>query len=183
MDYAKLFDKVSPGFFERESIRSMPPDDVCVEQVMWLKDCDISRIRLDCPEEIAFGIYDGPLQPLREAVAEVDEGWVQYFGEGSRVFCAFDNDRIVSFCNLDSMCEFEGFRVAGPGCVGTVPAYRKQGIGLKMVRKATEMLKDEGYDISYIHYTHLENWYGRLGYKTVVRWNGRGVIWSARDGR
>ena len=48
---------------------------------------------------------------------------------------------------------------------------------------ATEMLKDEGYDISYIHYTHLENWYGRLGYKTVVRWNGRGVIWSARDGR
>ena len=181
MDYAKLFEAVSPGFFGREGIRNMPPEDVCVEQVMWLKDWDIDKTPLACPENIAFGLYKGPVGPLKAAVAAVDEGWVQYFSPDSRTFCGFDGDRIVSFCNVDGMCEFGGFRVAGPGCVGTVPEYRKQGIGLKMVQQATQFLKDEGYDISYIHYTHLENWYGRLGYKTVVRWNSRGVVWSAAD--
>ncbi|MCR4576516.1 MAG: GNAT family N-acetyltransferase [Clostridiales bacterium] len=183
MDYAKLFEAVSPGFFERESIRSMPEDDVCVEQVIWLRDWESGRVPLSCPENITFGIYTGPNAPLKEAVAKVDEDWVQYFGPGRRTFCAFDGDKIVSFCNVDKMCEFEGARVAGPGCVGTVPEYRKRGIGLKMVEKATQLLKDEGYDISFIHYTHLENWYARLGYETVVRCNGRGVIWSAADTR
>ncbi|MCR4620892.1 MAG: GNAT family N-acetyltransferase [Clostridiales bacterium] len=183
MDYAKLFDTVSPGFFEREGIKSLPPDDVCVEQVIWLKDWDENRARLSCPQGITFGIYYGPIKPLHEAVAQVDEGWVQYFSEGSRTFCAFEGDRIVSFCNVDSMCEFGGLRVAGPGCVGTVPECRKLGIGLKMVQKATALLKEEGCYISWIHYTHLENWYARLGYSTVVRWNSRGIVWAARDDR
>lgn len=183
MDYAKLFEAVSPGFFEWEGIRNLPEDDVCVEQVMWLKDWDIDKVPLACPDNITFGIYDGPNEPLKEAVAKVDEDWVKYFGPGRKTFCAFDRDKIVSFCNVDKMCEFEGARVAGPGCVGTVPEYRKRGIGLNMVRHATQLLKDEGYNISFIHYTHLENWYGRLGYKTVVRWNCRGIISSAKDDR
>ncbi len=73
------------------------------------------------------------------------------------------------------ICELPDI-LAGPGCVGTLPQYRKQGIGLEMVRRATLLLKAEGFDLSWIHYTHLERWYGKLGYKTVLRWNREGLI-------
>ena len=91
-------------------------------------------------------------------------------------YCAFDGEKVVSFCILDEMGICQGLRIAGPGCVGTVPAYRKKGIGLKMVQNATAILKDRGYDISYIHYTQVGHWYARLGYRTVLRWNCRGIL-------
>ncbi len=61
-------------------------------------------------------------------------------------------------------------RIAGPGCVGTVLKFRNQGIGLEMVRRVTQLLKEEGYDWSYIHYTGVADWYARLGYERVLRW-------------
>ena len=126
MDYAKLFEAVSPGFFEWEGIRNLPEDDVCVEQVMWLKDWDIDKVPLACPDNITFGIYDGPNEPLKEAVAKVDEDWVKYFGPGRKTFCAFDGGKIVSFCNVDKMCEFEGAR-GGPGLRGHGARVQKAG--------------------------------------------------------
>ena len=66
-------------------------------------------------------------------------------------------------------------KIAGP-CRRSVPAYRKQGIGLEMVRRVTMILKDEGYDLSYIHYTGVPHWYEKLGYRTVLRWTGTGVL-------
>lgn len=36
-----------------------------------------------------------------------------------------------------------------------------------------EELKNLGCDIAFIGYTYLEKWYGKLGYKTIVRyWMG-----------
>lgn len=59
------------------------------------------------------------------------------------------------------------------GCVGTIPKKRKLGIGLAMVAKATEELKNHGCDVSWIHFTYLDWWYGRLGYETYLRfWFG-----------
>ena len=106
----------------------------------------------------------------------MEEDWVQYFGEKSRVYCAFDGEAIASFCIMDDWGMHDGLRISGPGCVGTVPAYRKKGIGLEMVRRATIMLKEEGFDLSWIHYTHIGPWYEKLGYRTVLRWNGKGFI-------
>ena len=70
----------------------------------------------------------------------------------------------------------EGLHIGGPGCVGTLPAWRKKGIGLEMVRRATEIFAREGYDVSWIHWTHLEQWYQKLGYKTALRWNKDGFL-------
>lgn len=67
-------------------------------------------------------------------------------------------------------------KVGGPGCVGTLPEYRNQGIGLIMVERVTQILKEEGFDYSYIHYTGVAPWYGKLGYKTIVRWTGKGIL-------
>ena len=102
-----------------------------------------------------------------------------YFNGRNRVFCAFDRDEIASFCILEDWGNREGFRFGGPGCVGTVPEYRKQGIGLEMVRRATNVLIEDGFDISWIHYTHLPQWYEKLGYQTILQWNCKGIIMAS----
>ena len=175
MDYTDIFHSLFPGFFEREYIRTIPSEDVFEEQILKLSDFT-PEASLVCPENITFGIYEGDVSRLHAAIREVEEDWVRYFGAQDPVYCAFDGEKVVSFCILDEMGICQGLRIAGPGCVGTVPAYRKKGIGLKMVQNATAILKDRGYDISYIHYTQVGHWYARLGYRTVLRWSGRGIL-------
>ena len=65
--------------------------------------------------------------------------------------------------------------------MGTLPEYRGHQIGLKMVQLATGIVQRRGFDIAYIHYTHIDHWYAKLGYKTVLRWNRDGVLWDQGD--
>ena len=176
MTYAEMFVTLQPGFFDRPYIRALPEESIFDEQVLFLRDFREDALTIDCPEHITFGFYQGDIETLHGAVREVVEDWVQWFGKTARVFCAFDGDKVASFCLLDEFGEADGLRVGAPGCVGTVPAYRRQGIGLKMVQKATAILQAEGYDLSWIHYTGVGHWYARLGYQTVLRWNCKGIV-------
>ena len=174
--YAGLFNSMYPGFFQKEYIRRLPEDAVCAELVMDLhQDEPIAETGFSA-EGITFGEYRGGIEALRDAVRRVDEDWVKYFYEGSRYFCAFDGNRIAAFCILEDMGRYGNLHISGPGCVGTIPEYRRRGIGLEMVRMATEVLRKEGFDLSWIHYTHLEHWYSRLGYRTVLHWNRNGIL-------
>ena len=175
LDYKAIFGLMHPGFFEQENIRSMPEDLIFEEMVTEL-DAGTHLPPIDCPREIVFGEYRGDPAQLKDAVASVSEHWLQFFGEDSRVYCALDGGRLASFCLLEDMCRYEGLRIGGPGCVGTVPEYRRRGIGLEMVRRATETLRNEGYDLSWIHYTGVGHWYAKLGYRTVLRWNRKGFL-------
>lgn len=176
MDYKELFHRLHPGFFQEESIRMLPQDLVFTELVMDLHG-ELPRAAAPCSQKgITFGEYHGELAALRDAVRRVDEEWMQYFTDGGRYYCAFDGARIVAFCCLSDMGQFQGLRVGGPGCVGTIPEYRRRGIGLEMVRLATEVFWQEGFDLSWIHYTHLAPWYEKLGYQPVLRWNGSGIL-------
>lgn len=176
MDYVALFNTLHPDFFADESIRSLPPEEVFDEQLLDLRTFSTDQVALPCPADITFGFYTGDVDALRAAVREVDDDWVEYFNEDDRIYCAFDGGKVVSFCLLDEFGTYGQLRVAGPGCVGTVPSHRQQGIGLKMVQNATQILKEDGYDLSYIHYTHVGHWYARLGYKTILKWNANGII-------
>ena len=176
MQYAELFHSLHPDFFRQDFIRSLPPEDVFSELILDLHA--FVPDPLPAPDGITFGLYEGSLEALHEAVRLVDEDWVQYFGSGSSVFCAMAGEQLVSFCILDDMGTHQGRRISGPGCVGTIPAFRQRGVGLKLVQLATEHLKRQGYDLSWIHYTHLAPWYSRLGYETVVRWNSTGLLWT-----
>ena len=51
-----------------------------------------------------------------------------------------------------------------------------ESMRLRMVQLATACLQESGYDLSWIHYTHVGHWYARLGYRTVIRWNAHGVV-------
>ena len=174
MDYAELFHSMHPDFFQAEGIRAMPGDWVFTELAMDLRE-NGPHMTPSVPG-IAYGEYHGAIEALRDAVRQVDEDWVQYFVEGDRYYCAFDGDQIVAFCCLSDMGWVQGLHIGGPGCVGTIPAYRERGIGLEMVRLATETLRQDGFDLSWIHYTHLARWYMKLGYQPVLRWNSGGLL-------
>ena len=176
LNYADLFNTLQPGFFQQEHIRSLPAEQVFEEQIIDLHTWQPGQSELPCPAGITFGFYQGDIAALHAAVRQVEDDWVEYFNEGDRVYCAFDGDQVVSFCLLDQFGQYAGLRIGAPGCVGTIPAYRKQGIGLKMVQNATAILKEEGYDLSYIHYTAVGHWYARLGYQTILRWNSQGIV-------
>lgn len=182
MNYTELFNSMHPGFFQEEGIRRMPRDWVFTELVMDLRDSLPSAAPSHCPNGIAFGEYRGAIAALRDAVRLVDEDWGQYFNEGGRFYCAFDGERIVAFCGLSDMGWFQGLHIGGPGCVGTIPEFRERGIGLEMVRLATQTLRQDGFDLSWIHYTHLPRWYMKLGYQPVLRWNSGGILRDAESG-
>ena len=175
-DWAALFCRMHSGFFEQPHIRALPEDGVWEEMALDLSGFSADAVKIPVPEGITFGLYRGEIEPLREVVRQVDESWPVIFRPGWRVYCAFDGGQVASFCLLEDMGTYDGLRVGGPGCVGTLPAWRRRGIGLKMVQNATEILKREGFDLSYIHFTGVADWYARLGYRTVLRWSKTGII-------
>lgn len=176
LNYRDYFNHVFPGFFDRAYIRNLPEENIAEEMIIDLHDFSADDCKLSCPEHITFGMYRGELEPLHAAVREVDETWVEYFKADSRTYCAFDGEKVVSFCLVDSFGEYKSLKVGGPGCVGTIPSYRRQGIGLKMVQNATVILQKEGYDISHIHYTGVGPWYAHMGYKGILKWNCKGFV-------
>jgi len=176
VDYAELFRTVHPGFFEREEIRALPKQEIFEEQILDLRAFRAEDFETDCPAHIAFGVYAGDTDTLREAVRKVDADWVEYFSDGDTVYCAFDGGKLAAFCLLDDLGEYRGLRVGAPGCVGTLPEYRRRGIGRRLMLCAAQMLKEQGFDLSYIHYTAVGHWYEKLGYRTVLRWNAEGIV-------
>lgn len=126
-------------------------------------------------EQVSFGFYEGDIEDVRAAVGLVEDKWVQYFDTGSPAFCGCIGEKIVSFCLIeektDCILSVPGVRVGGIGCVGTVPEYRCRGIGLRMVDLATVCLQKKGFDKGYIHYTHIDKWYEKLGYQTFARFS------------
>ena len=176
MNYRKAFDNMHPRFFDSPYIKTIPEDSVYAELIMDLRSFTPAPLSFSIPEYITFGLYNGSMVDLKKTVSRVDEEWSQFFCDNSRAFCAFDGDKVVSFCILEDWGRQDGLMIGGPGCVGTIPEYRKKGIGLEMVRRATMLLKEENFDISWIHYTHLRHWYEKLGYRTILEWNSKGFL-------
>ena len=141
----------------------------CAEMKRRLSDFNAAEYDIPVPEGVSFGFC--PVCPeLKAAVAAVEEDWVQYF-EGCEVFCGYVNGEIASFCILgdDETCLIsDGNRVGSVGCVGTVPKFRRQGIGLKMVSLAMDILRGRGCDSCFIHYTSVYDWYARLGCRVFL---------------
>ena len=122
---------------------------------------------------VTFGFYFGDPARLLKAVNEVEPNWAKYYDGREPAFCGFVGDTVVSFCLLSDFGEREIFggkaKFGGTGCVGTIHAYRRRGIGLKMVSLGTLILQERGFDYSYIHDTGIPDWYAKLGYKTIFR--------------
>lgn len=158
------------GFFEKHEFEIVGE---CDEMKRSIQDFCIDNYSLSVPENTSFGWYEGCIEELREAVADVEEDWIKYFDESSKVFCGWCNHEISSFCiiHYDSECILSNGsnKVGVIGCVGTVHRYREKGIGLKMVALASEELKKQKCDLCFIHFTGVADWYAKLGYETFLK--------------
>ena len=178
--WAAIFNEIHPGFFDRDYVKRVADDEPASEMFMGLENMDACNYEKSFPENITFGYYEGDMEELKDAVEKVIPHWIPLFTENSRVYCGYVDGKIASFCMIEDFGEHIIYgrkcRIGGPGCVGTLPEYRDRGIGLTMVRNVTGILKEELYDYSYIHYTYETAWYAKLGYRTVLRWNGKGFV-------
>ncbi len=57
-----------------------------------------------------------------------------------------------------------GENTGGIGPLGVAESMRENGVGLALAARVTELLHARGIETSYIGYTWLINWYGKLGY-------------------
>ncbi len=178
--YEELFLEMHPGFFDRDYIKRVPADEAATEMLLMLDEFDYNIYSKSFGKEVTFGYFHGDIEKLKEDVARVVPHWTQFFGEDSRIFCGFINGEVVCFCQIEDFGEHKlgdkTVKIGGPGCVGTLPEYRDRGLGLTMVKEVTQILKEDGYDCSYIHYTYETGWYSKLGYKKIVSWCGEGFV-------
>lgn len=162
-------DKKTAGFFEKNGFSAVGG---CDEMLLSLKDYSFDEKAFRGHLTAEYGWYKGSVEALHKAVAEVDESWVQYYEEDSSVYAATVNGEIASFCLVSTdvtnyLSDAYG-RVGMPGCVGTVPKYRDRGIGIEMIARVTQYLKDRGMDISFIFFTGVADWYKKLGYEVFM---------------
>lgn len=147
-------------------------DGMFAEMSLDIKDYHEKTVPI---QNIEFSFCKGSIDDIKAAVAKVEEDWVQYFKSTENVFCGYCDGEIVSFCIIDSdvdcILSQDNIKVGSIGCVGTVPKSRKKGIGLRMVDLATVYLKNQKCDKAYIHYTHIDKWYAKLGYETFARFD------------
>lgn len=139
-------------------------------------DFDFEKLNMPkCPSNVSFGyISSDRREELVEAVKKVDGDWAQYFTFDTPIFAALSDGKIAGFCivgaNEENILSSGKNNVGSVGCVGVVPEMRRGGIGLEMVGRASMDLKKRGCEEIFIHWTHLENWYGKLGFKTFLRY-------------
>ncbi|MBE6837335.1 MAG: GNAT family N-acetyltransferase [Ruminococcus sp.] len=158
------------AFFKKDGFKIVGS---CDEMTIDIHSFNSENIDLSVPNECHFDWFEGDFEKLRDAVFKVEKEWVQYFSPDSKIFCAFYGDEIASFClvEYDSICilSTDTNKVGVIGCVGTIPEFRRKGIGLKMVALATDDLRKNGCDSCFIHYTGVANWYAKLGYETFLK--------------
>ena len=111
-----------------------------------------------------------------EAVKSVEKAWLGvYESTDEDVLLAKMHGTIAGFCLVSAWNRFFGGRrdVGSVSCVGVLPEYRRQGIGLAMVSKALGHLSDEGCTRAELLYTSIPRWYGKLGFTPMHRmWMG-----------
>lgn len=187
MDYRKLFTDMKPDFFGSGEFNNISENVFYEELVMTSDNTEYNKIEIPVPAEVVYRFADTSdeeeMKKIQAAVREVDTDWVQYFTLfDSKIYCGYIGEKVVSFCLMSEMgthyADGKQLHIGGPGCVGTIPEYRRKGIALKMVQNVTRILFTAGYDISWIHYTEVGPWYAKLGYRTVLKWNKKGIVES-----
>jgi ribosomal protein S18 acetylase RimI-like enzyme len=130
------------------------------------------------PENITYRFAEkSDMDELLKAVEQVVPEWVGMYRE-----C--DDELLLAICDgeiagFEMLNEYGGVFTKNAekhgciGCVGTVPKFRKRGIGLDMTARSVQILKERGCDKVQLLYLVLDKWYGKLGfYITSTQWMG-----------
>ena len=159
-------DKATAGFFGKKGYKTVGG---CDEMLLRLSDFSFDEKAFRGHLCAEYGWYKGDTEALLKAVAEVEESWVKHYDGSSPVYAAAVDGEIASFCmvslDVKNYLSDAWGRVGMPGCVGTVPKFRDRGIGIEMIARVTQYLKDSGMDVSHIFFTGVAGWYEKLGYE------------------
>ncbi|MBQ8825815.1 MAG: GNAT family N-acetyltransferase [Oscillospiraceae bacterium] len=163
------FGAQGPGFLKKHGYTA---SHGCVEMQLDLDAFSLGKLSIPFPDNTVYKLYSGDKTLLLEAVEKIDPDWVEYFRYADLIYTAEYEGKLAGMCILgyDDLClvSGEGYKTGNIGCVGVIPEMREKGVGLSMVAKAAALLKEQNCKNAFIHYTHLENWYGRIGAEAVV---------------
>lgn len=112
--------------------------------------------------------------------------WQPYYaqaaaeGRGQDILLArrSDHGEILGACLVESPYSRWAQRfeqpLGAPGCILTAESARGQGIGMAITDRAAEILQARGCRTSFLGWTGLVDWYGKLGYRVwqeyVMSW-------------
>ena len=116
--------------------------------------------------------------------------WLPYFsqafraGRAGEVILARSGGEILGACLAESGAALWSARfvnpVGAPACILTAERAPERGIGLALSAFATEQLQARGCRTSFIGWTWLVDWYGKLGYRVwaenIMSWRGREAV-------
>ncbi len=119
--------------------------------------------------------FDSPTETTKNDLIKFEKlnfpEWVEYFRIATprNILVAKIDNTIVGTCILSNQKEFTWPELlnstGGFGVLGVSEAYRNKGIGLSLAATATQVLKERGNSNSFLGWTYLDKWYGKLGYK------------------
>ena len=139
---------------------------------------EYSALTIPKPENVTYRFAtEADKDALLAAVEQVVPEWVGlYKGYCGEVLLALCDGEIAAFEMIE---ERGGFFCANAkkhgsiGCVGTVPKFRRRGIGLDMTAQSVRILKARGCDRVQLLYLVFDKWYGKLGFEiTSTQWMG-----------
>ncbi len=168
----KFFEKC--GYKESHLTYNMDIDTYSFEYVA----LDIPK-----PENVTYRLAkDSDKEELLKAVQAAEPGWTDLYRNcDDDILLAICDDKIVAFEMINEnggiFTKEDNIIHGCIGCVGTIPQYRKRGIGLDMTANAVQRLRALGCDKVQLLYLVLDKWYGKLGfYITSTQWMGEKEI-------
>ncbi len=164
----------SSGFFISKGYQA---DWVSVDMVLKLSEYQADPLAASV-SDVRFGLATREHKAkIMSMIKEHQPPWAEFYKTFQGEIVIAESERIMGSVmlvedQLSFAACFDG-PVGGLGCLLVEPAYRERGIGLGLAAAATSRLKQLGFEYSYVGYTWLEDWYGRLGYRTFQRfWMG-----------
>lgn len=168
------------SFFEKHGYTA---DWTSVNMELDLDRFDASALRIPpAPEGLSYRMAAAADMPeLLAAVEAAEPNWPSVFETCiDPIFLAVLDGKIVGFEILapnGGRFIRPGQQVGCVGCVGVIPSMRERGIGMDMVAKGVQWLKEHGSTLIELRYVWLESWYGKLGFRTVAhQWMGEKVL-------
>lgn len=128
---------------------------------------DFTPSEQECDASVSIGTRTDGERDEAFALANRVSHWGDFWAKTDELIVARSDGRLVGGVMLEDGCLFEGSieRSCTLGCLGVDADYRRRGIAASLCHELANRAKSRGYRNIFIGYTHISDWYSRLGAK------------------